>query len=50
MKPPEDVMKVNWDSSISTELNLTGVGVVVRNHEGTMQASFCTYKDVTMEP
>ncbi|XP_059446444.1 uncharacterized protein LOC132177991 [Corylus avellana] len=49
-KPPENVMKVNWDASVSRELNLTGVGVIVRNHEGTVQASFCTYKEVTMEP
>jgi hypothetical protein len=49
-KPPVNVVKVNWDASISTELNTMGVGVILTDHVGDVIASFCTYKPTVMEP
>ena len=49
-KPPVNVVKVNWDASISTELNSTGVGEILTDHVGDVIASFCTYKPTVMEP
>jgi hypothetical protein len=49
-KPPERVVKVNWDAAISTDLNLTGMGVILRDHMGEVLASFCTFKPIAMEP
>jgi ribonuclease HI len=49
-KPPMNFVKVNWDAAISKEHNITGVGVILRDHRGDVIASFCTHKPTAMEP
>ncbi|XP_059436346.1 uncharacterized protein LOC132169309 [Corylus avellana] len=50
-KPPDqDSVKVNWDASISKDLGMMGVGVILRNHDGEVIASFCTSKPRYLEP
>jgi hypothetical protein len=44
MKPPEGYIKLNWDTSIDTGGKRMGMGIVARNYEGNVIATFCDSK------
>jgi hypothetical protein len=38
--PPPGMLKANWDAAVDCKQKLVGIGVVIRTHEGTVQAAY----------
>lgn len=50
-KPPTaDSFKVNWDASIDRWKNLMGVGVIIRDHVGSVLAAQCSVQKYILDP
>jgi hypothetical protein len=43
-KPCQGLVKINWDTALDLHQNRTGIGVIVRNHEGMLVVMFCAVK------
>ncbi|XP_059446656.1 uncharacterized protein LOC132178224 [Corylus avellana] len=50
MPPPEGMIKLNWDASLSKEENRMGIGVVARDHVGSVRASLCASRPYMVDP
>ncbi|XP_035551702.1 uncharacterized protein LOC118349877 [Juglans regia] len=48
--PPLDVFKANWDAAIDKGNSRLGIGVIVRNSEGSVMASLCSSMDLIPDP
>ncbi|XP_040998121.1 uncharacterized protein LOC121244147 [Juglans microcarpa x Juglans regia] len=48
--PPLDVFKANWDTAIDKGNSRLGIGVIVRNSEGSVMASLCSSMDLIPDP
>lgn len=44
-KPMEGFYKANWDASLDKVERRMGMGIVVRDHKGTLQATLCATMD-----
>ena len=48
--PPIGCLKINWDASVDQVRRKTGVGVVLRNHEGEIVAAQCITRNLLSNP
>ncbi|KAF5477039.1 hypothetical protein F2P56_003718 [Juglans regia] len=48
--PQLDVFKANWDAAIDKGNSRLGIGVIVRNSEGSVMASLCSSMDLILDP
>ena len=49
-KPLVGFHKLNWNASLDGEHKLMGIGIVVRDHEGSVLAAMCSTKDYITDP
>jgi ribonuclease HI len=49
-RPPEGYLKCNWDASLDAERKIMGVGIIVRNHEGSVRAMKCMARPFINDP
>ncbi|KAF5477145.1 hypothetical protein F2P56_003817 [Juglans regia] len=48
--PPENFIKINWDAAVSSIQNRTGIGLVARDHLGSIVASKKLSRSGVLEP
>jgi ribonuclease HI len=49
-KPPQGVVKVNWDAAVDINRKRIGFGVIVRNHDGDALAMISETMDLITDP
>ncbi|XP_059455066.1 uncharacterized protein LOC132185289 [Corylus avellana] len=49
-KPPVGCVKLNWDAGLDIQRKRTGIGVIVRDHEGKPLAMLCASKRHVYNP
>ena len=49
-KPPEGIVKLNWDASLDTKTAKMGFGVVAQDHLGRVVAASCDVRSYLTEP
>jgi hypothetical protein len=49
-RPPEGVVKVNWDAALDKDTKMMGVGVIVRDERGDVLATLCTTIPFVTDP
>jgi hypothetical protein len=49
-KPPQGMLKINWDAAVDKGSKIMGVVIIIRDHNGEVCASSCSTKPYVVDP
>jgi ribonuclease HI len=49
-KPPQGMLKLNWDAAVDKGSKIMGVGIIIRDHNGEVCASSCSTRPYVVNP